>query len=74
MRTADLVKDKRITHIWMANWDGRRTLQLTQSENSEHTPRWSPDGKYLSFLTARRDEEPEQVWLLDRTGGEAEAR
>ena len=72
VRTADLVKDKRITHIWMANWDGRRTLQLTQSEHSEHTPRWSPDGKYLSFLTARGDdEEPEQVWLLDRTGGEA---
>jgi len=72
VRTADLVKDKRITHIWMANWDGRRTLQLTQSEHSEHTPRWSPDGKYLSFLTARGDdEEPEQVWLLDRAGGEA---
>ena len=50
----------------------RRALQLTRSEQSEHTPRWSPDGKYLSFLTARGDdEEPEQVWLLDRAGGEA---
>ena len=72
VRTADLVKDKRITHLWMASWDGQRTLQLTQGEHSEHTPRWSPDGKYVSFLTARGgDEEPEQVWLLDRTGGEA---
>lgn len=72
VRTADLVKDKRITHLWMASWDGNRNLQLTQSEQSEHTPRWSPDGKYLSFLTARGgDEDPEQLWLLDRTGGEA---
>lgn len=72
VRTADLVKDKRITHLWMASWDGNRNLQLTQSEHSEHTPRWSPDGKYLSFLTARGgDEDPEQLWLLDRTGGEA---
>jgi dipeptidyl aminopeptidase/acylaminoacyl peptidase len=72
VRTADLVKDKRITHLWMASWEGNRTLQLTQSEHSEHTPRWSPDGKYLSFITARGgDEDPEQLWLLDRTGGEA---
>ena len=72
VRTADPVKDKRITHLWMASWDGNRNLQLTQSEHSEHSPRWSPDGKYLAFLTARGgDEDPEQLWLLDRTGGEA---
>ena len=72
VRTADPVKDKRISHLWMASWDGKRQLQLTYSEHSEHTPRWSPDGKYISFLTARgADDEPEQLWLLDRTGGEA---
>src|ERR1044071_334910 len=72
VRTADVVKDKRISHLWMSSWDGTRQLQLTQSDHSEHTPRWSPDGKYISFITARGgDEEPEQVWLLDRTGGEA---
>jgi dipeptidyl aminopeptidase/acylaminoacyl peptidase len=72
VRSADLVKDKRVTHVWMASWDGQRALQLTRSEQSEHTPRWSPDGKYLAFLTARGDdEEPEQVWVLDRAGGEA---
>ena len=72
VRTADLVKDKRRTHIWMTSWDGERSLQLTRSEQSEHTPRWSPDGKYLAFLTARGgDDDPEQVWLLDRAGGEA---
>lgn len=72
VRTTDLVKDKRIAHLWMASWDGNRQLQLTQSEHSEHTPRWSPDGKYVSFITARGgDEEPEQIWLLDRSGGEA---
>jgi dipeptidyl aminopeptidase/acylaminoacyl peptidase len=72
VRTADLAKDKRVTHIWMANWDGKRTVQLTYSPESENKPRWSPDGKHLAFLTARGgDDEPEQVWLLDRLGGEA---
>lgn len=72
VRTADMAKDKRVTHIWMASWDGTRQVQLTYSPQSEHTPRWSPDGRYLAFLTARGgDEDPEQVWLLDRLGGEA---
>ena len=36
-------------------------------------PRWSPDGRYLAFLSARDDpREVDQVWLLDRSGGEAE--
>ncbi len=72
VRTADVVKDRRVKHIWMTSWNGERSLQLTRSEQSEHTPRWSPDGKYLAFLTARGgDDDPEQVWLLDRAGGEA---
>ena len=72
VRTADHVKDKRVTHVWMASWDGERNIQLTYSEDSEHTPRWSPDGRYLGFLTARgKEDSPEQLWLLDRLGGEA---
>ena len=35
------------------------------------TPRWSPDGKYLSFLSDRSSEGKTQVWLLDRRGGDA---
>lgn len=70
--TADPVKDKSNSHIWMAGWDGKQSVQLTNSDDSESTPRWSPDGKYLGFLTARgEDDPPEQVWLLDRQGGEA---
>lgn len=72
VRTADPVKDKGKSHLWMASWDGKQSVQLTYSDDSEHTPRWSPDGKYIAFLTARgEDEPPEQIWLLDRQGGEA---
>lgn len=70
--TTDPVKDKVNTHLWMSNWDGKQSIQLTNSDDSESSPRWSPDGKYLGFLTARgEDDPPEQVWLLDRQGGEA---
>jgi dipeptidyl aminopeptidase/acylaminoacyl peptidase len=73
VRTLDMKEDKRHSHIWMTSWDGARTLQLTSSKDSEHTPRWSPDGQYLAFLSSREGEdEIDQVWRMNRAGGEAE--
>lgn len=66
----DSAKDKRNNDLWMISWDGKETVQLTNSPESESSPRWSPDGKYLSFLSARQGAST-QVWLLDRRGGEA---
>ena len=69
----DLKADKKSSDLWITNWEGTRTVQLTFSKASEHTPRWSPDGKYLAFLSNRNDDnEAEQIWLLNRDGGEAE--
>jgi dipeptidyl aminopeptidase/acylaminoacyl peptidase len=70
---SDLVKDRWDSDVWMTTWDGRRTLRLTTSKSSEHGPRWSPDGRYLAFLSDRDDTgEVDQIWLLNRGGGEAE--
>ena len=71
--TADTVRDRRDRDLWLSSWDGRRHLRLTTSPEPEHTPRWSPDGRRLAFLSARQDpREVDQVWLLEREGGEAE--
>jgi dipeptidyl aminopeptidase/acylaminoacyl peptidase len=75
--TVDTEKDRRDTDLWMASWDGSQQVRLTATtDSSESMPRWSPDGKYLAFLTSRGDEEEKkkgsQVWLLNRAGGEAQ--
>ncbi len=68
--TVDSAKDKRDTDLWMTSLDGQTSIQLTHGSNSESSPRWSPDGKYLSFTSSRQDKRT-QVWLMDRRGGEA---
>jgi dipeptidyl aminopeptidase/acylaminoacyl peptidase len=67
----DREADKRHAAIWMVNWQGSQNIRLTDGPSSDSTPRWSPDGKYLSFLSSRKDGKS-QVWLLDRRGGEAQ--
>ncbi len=70
--TLDSAKDKSNTDVWMTSWDGAQSIQLTSSPDAETTPRWSPDGKYLSFLSSREGGKGSQLWLLDRRGGEAQ--
>ncbi len=73
VETTDPKEDDSDSDVWMTSWDGQRTLRLTTSKKDEESPRFSPDGQYLAFLSDR-DYEPEtdQIWLLNRSGGEAE--
>ncbi len=63
--------DKNDSDVWMASWDGSQQIQLTSSPEGESMPRWSPDGKYLGFVSSRQDAKDGQLWLLNRLGGEA---
>ena len=69
----DTEADKRLTDIWMISWDGSQDVRLTYGQDtSAGSPRWSPDGKYLSFASERPGKgKGSQVWVLDRRGGEA---
>src|SRR6266849_6814141 len=69
VKQPDLSDDKNRTHIWMSSWDGRENVQLTFGKTSETSPRWSPNGKYIAFVSSRGDEdEIDQLWILNRQG------
>jgi dipeptidyl aminopeptidase/acylaminoacyl peptidase len=71
--TVDAAADAHTSDLWATRWDGSETRQLTSTPEPEHSPRWSPDGRRLAFLSARGDAEgAEQLWLLDWTGGGVE--
>jgi dipeptidyl aminopeptidase/acylaminoacyl peptidase len=65
----DKESDESRSALWLANWAGDASVQLTRGE-SVSEPRFSPDGRYLSFLSARPAEGKAQLWVLDRRGGE----
>ncbi len=67
--TSDLPRAKRVTHIWMMGIDGASPRQLTSSEKGENTPVFSPDGKWISYISSK-DGGP-QLYLLPISGGEA---
>jgi dipeptidyl aminopeptidase/acylaminoacyl peptidase len=71
VRTASLKEDKAEQRIWMVPFAGGEAVPLTAEGVSSGTPRWSPDGKYLAFLSARHEGKT-QIWLLNRVGGEAQ--
>jgi dipeptidyl aminopeptidase/acylaminoacyl peptidase len=64
------------THVWRVRTDGSAPArQLTFGERGDSLPAWSPDGRFISFVSARGpqgDEEPKsRLWIMRADGGEA---
>ena len=67
--TPSLTDNRNVSRIWLAEVATGANRQLSQGPGSDRSPRWSPDGKTLAFLSTRQN--GAQVWVLDVTGGEA---
>ncbi len=71
--TNDRDADEERTAIWMVSWDGKQQLPLTNPAHDTSSPRWSPDGRYLSYMAPPAGTDKSQIMLLDRRGGEPRA-
>src|SRR6266446_6731139 len=50
-RFADSMTDKRYSNLWIINTDGTDHRPLTTGNRSDASPRWSPDGMRLAYLS-----------------------
>ena len=67
---ADFKEDAFVSQIWLATAATGETFQLTRGEKSSSSPRWSPDGQRLAFLSSRAGDR-NQVFAIRVAGGEA---
>lgn len=69
--TADMKENAADPDVWLVSTEkGSVPLRLTTSKKPDTSPRWSPDGRRLAFISSR--EERAQVFLISPFGGEAE--
>ncbi|HIO56834.1 MAG TPA: hypothetical protein EYN31_07320, partial [Candidatus Marinimicrobia bacterium] len=62
-------KSEYLNQIWMSRLEDNSLHQFTYGDKSASRPRFSPDGKYLAFISERTEEA--QVWVMRTDGGEA---
>ncbi|MEM9290228.1 MAG: S9 family peptidase [Acidobacteriota bacterium] len=65
----DPVADRYRSDLWLTDLGTGESRQLTTHPENDHSPRFSPDGRYLLFVSQRV--KPAQLFLLDLQGGEA---
>ena len=69
----DREKDGYFSSVYVSDFSGHNK-QLTSYDNDDRlikdtAPRWSPDGKHLTFLSNRSG--TSQLWMMSKQGGEA---
>jgi dipeptidyl aminopeptidase/acylaminoacyl peptidase len=71
--TADVDRDEAQSDLWTVSWDGSERRALTSTpDSSEWQPAYSPDGKWLAFLSDRGEADAGvQVWIMPAQGGAA---
>jgi len=68
--SANFKEDAFVSQIWVGNASTGETLQITRGEKSSTSPRWSPDGQWVGFLS-NRVKDKNQVFAIRLAGGEA---
>jgi dipeptidyl aminopeptidase/acylaminoacyl peptidase len=63
----DQAANKSTTQIYLVPLGGGETRQLTNDEHSSASPRWSPDGEKLAFVSARDGDD--EIWTIDVSSG-----
>jgi len=61
-------KSEYLSQIWVSNVDTKENVQYTFNLKSSTSPKFSPDGKMIAFLSTRSGKN--QVWVMNTLGGE----
>lgn len=66
----DTEKNKYFSNLWRVRIEGGEPQPFTYGEWNDSQPRWSPDGKWIAFIS-NRQKPKSQIYLIPTDGGEA---
>lgn len=73
VQRVDKKTEKKYGNLWIVPTAGGSPRQFTRGNHSDSSPRWSPDGNTIAFMSNRADKaKPSQIHLISFGGGEAE--
>jgi len=59
-----------LDRLWILDLPSGKPRRLTTADEGEHSPVWSPDGKYIAYVSWT--EEGGDIWRIPAAGGKAE--
>ena len=68
-RTGKEYEENRNTDVWVIAAEGGPLAKISDHDESDTSPRWSPDGKTIAFIGRMREDEHPKIWLAPSAGG-----
>ena len=67
----DVPANKTFTHLWLLPTKPDNGRQLTSGSTQDTSPAFSPDGRYVAFVSKRNKDKEAQIYVIAVDGGEA---
>ena len=68
-RTGKEYDENRNTDVWVISAEGGPLTRISDHDESDNSPRWSPDGQTIAFTGEVHDRDHAKIWLAPATGG-----